>query len=57
MVRHGAAGRKQKAIIRRESIMAEGQIGKVPGASPRNPSDARSREVKEDEKKNVKKVP
>lgn len=55
VVRHGAAGRKQKAIIRRESIMAAGQIGKVPGASPRNPTDARSREVKEEEKKNVKK--
>lgn len=35
--------------------MAAGQIGKVPGASPRNPTDARSREVKEDEKKKCEK--
>lgn len=30
--------------------MAASQIGKVPGASPRNPTDARSREAKEKEK-------
>lgn len=46
VVRHGGIGRKQKAIIRRESTMAAGQAGKVPGAPPRNPTDARSREAK-----------
>lgn len=46
VVRHGGVGRKQKAIIRRESTMAAGQAGKVPGAPPRNPTDARSRETR-----------
>lgn len=45
-VRLGGVGRKQKAIIRRESTMAAGQTGKVPGAPPRNPTDARSREAR-----------
>lgn len=41
--RHGGIGRKQKAIISGESTMAAGQVGKVPGAPPRNPAVARSR--------------
>lgn len=53
VARHGGVGRKQKAIIKRESTMAAGQAGKVPGAPPRNPTDARSRGArrKEVEKK------
>lgn len=50
-VEHGYVGRKQKAIISRGSIMAAGQIGKVPGAPPTYPSDARSRETKRRGKK------
>lgn len=42
---HGDIGRKQKAIISRESTMAAGQVGKVPGAPPRNPTAARSRDA------------
>lgn len=56
VVRHGGIGRKQKAIIRRESTMAAGQTGKVPGAPPRNPTDARSREARRRGKK-LEKVP
>lgn len=54
-VRHGGLGRKQKAIIRRESTMAAGQTGKVPGARPRNPTAARSREARR--RKKQEKVP
>lgn len=50
-VKAGGTGRKQKAIIRRESTMAAGQAGKVPGAPPRNPTDARPRETRRGEKK------
>lgn len=46
MARLGCVGRKQKAIISRESTMAAGQAGKVPGAPPRNPTEARSREAR-----------
>lgn len=53
-VGHGGIGRKQKAIIRRESTMAAGQTGKVPGAPPRNPTDARSREEGKNKKKYLK---
>lgn len=42
---HGDTGRKQKAIISGESTMAAGQVGKVPGAPPRNPTAARSRDA------------
>lgn len=45
-VGHGGFGRKQKVIIRRGSTMAAGQTGKVPGAPPRNPTTARSRETR-----------
>lgn len=45
-VRRGGTGRKQQAIIRRKSTMAAGQAGKVPGAPPRNPAEARSREAR-----------
>lgn len=56
-VGHGDTGRKQKAIIRRESTMAAGQAGKVPGAPPRNPTDARAPVKREAGKKIRKKVP
>lgn len=56
VARHGCIGRKQKAIISRESTMAAGQTGKVPGAPPRNPTEARSREARRRKKKS-KKVP
>lgn len=45
-VRHSGIGRKQKAIIRRDPTLAVGQTGKVPGAPPRNPTEARSREAR-----------
>lgn len=53
-VRRGGVGRKQKTIIRRGSTMAVGQTGKVPGAPPRNPTDARSREARRKKKKEKK---
>lgn len=56
VVGHSGIGRKQKAIIRRESTMAAGQTGKVPGASPRNPTQARSRGARR-RKKKLEKVP
>lgn len=55
VVRRGGAGRKQKAIIRRESTMAAGQTGKVPGAPPRNPTEAHSREARK--RRKIEKVP
>lgn len=50
-VRRAGTGRKQKAIIRRESTIASGQTGKVPGAPPRNPAEARSGEARKGRKR------
>lgn len=43
VARRGGIGHKQKTIIKRESTLSAGQAGKVPGAPPWNPTDARPR--------------